>query len=80
MLLYLMKLLHDTITTQDSMHVIMLLPLACADIGAPLVTGGGKTFLMFPARLLLTWGQGTLLTGVLVTNFEAWNLKQVKTF
>ena len=69
-----------TLRTQDSACVIILLPLAGADIGAPLATGEGKTFLMFPARLLLTWGQGPHLTGVLVTNFEAWNLKEVKPF
>ena len=63
----------------------MMLPLAGVDTGAPLATpglspgpgppgpGGGNTFLMCPARRLLPWGQGPDLTGVLVTNLDAWN-------
>ena len=57
-------------------HVVLMLPVASADSAplatpGPLVTGGGKTFLMCPARLLPPWGSD--LTGVLVTNLEAWN-------
>ena len=76
--------------TQDTGHGVMMLPLAGADTGAPLATPDlmspgpgplvtGNTFLMCPARLLLPWGQpGPDLTGVLVTNLDAWNWKEVR--
>ncbi len=71
--------------TEDTGHGVMMLPLAGDDMGAPLATPGlspgppgplvtGNTFLMCPARLLLPWAQpGPDLTGVLVTNLDAWN-------
>ena len=53
-----------------------MLPVASADSApvatpGPPVTGGGNTFLMCEARLLPP--RGSDLTGVLVTNLEAWN-------